>query len=208
MRQLAMRQVTDNSMEPATDYIKDLARWLLRALNWQAIMIEVIQQLLLLDSSQTMCRELGQYLGLTEPVSPNVLRRAQIDDRFAMHLVMSRGSPKLLQLHLDDPRNEKYAVDPETYQFTNLKLAGSMANAVFQWGRKGFRRLDETVVKARLEICQACPHLIEAPDKLIYKVKLGKKSDPRVCNKCGCVASSKVKIATERCPIGLWEAAT
>ena len=171
-------------------------------------MLELIQQFLLLDSSQAMCRELGSYLGLTEPVSPAVLRRAQTDDRFALHLVMSRGNQRLLQLHLNDPRNEKYAVDAGTHEFTNRQLTGSMAKAVVRWGRKGFRKLDEAVVTARLEICRACPHLIEAPDRLIYKVKLGKKSDPRVCNKCGCVASSKVKIATERCPIGLWEATT
>ena len=171
-------------------------------------MIEVIQQLLLLDSSQAMCQELGRYLGLAKPVSHAVLRRAQLDDRFAMHLVMSRGSQELRQLHLDDPRNKQYEVDAETHEFTNLMLAGNLAHAVFQWGLKGFRRLDESTMKARLEICQACPHLVEAPDKLVYKVKLTKKSDPRVCNKCGCVASAKVKIATDRCPIGLWEAAS
>lgn len=177
-------------------------------------MIEMMQDLLRLDSPQEMCRELGLYLGMERPVSLAVLRRAQQDDRFALHLVMSRGSRNLLQLHLDDPRNAQYAggddeqhagVGEEARQFSNLELMGSMAGALLRWGRSGFRGLDEATASARLEICRSCPHLVEPPpNKLLYKVKLAKKSDQRICRRCGCVASAKVRVATERCPVGLW----
>jgi hypothetical protein len=177
-------------------------------------MIEMMQDLLRLDSPLEMRRELGNYLGLEQPVSSAVLRRAQQDDRFALHLVMSRGSRDLVQLHLDDPRNERYAGDDddephaeiveESHDLSNLELVGGMAGAMFRWGRSGFRGLDEATAAARLETCQSCPHLVEAPDRLLYRVKMVKKSDQRVCRKCGCVAAAKVKVATERCPIGLW----
>lgn len=177
-------------------------------------MIEMMQDLLRLDSPREMRRELGLYLGTEQPVSLAVLRRAQRDDRFALHLVMSRGSRDLVQLHLDDPRNAQYAGgdddepraegEAETRQFSNLELVGGAAGALFRWGRAGFRGLNETAAAARLEICHGCPHLVEAPDKFLYKVKLVKKSDQRICHKCGCVAAAKVRVATERCPIGLW----
>lgn len=167
-------------------------------------MIPVMQELLALDSPEERYNELGRYLGLREPVSPAVFRRAQQDNRFALHLVMSRGNDRLLRLHLDDPRNQQYRMDGDENAISNLKLAGRLGAALFRWGQKGFRTLDEAVMKARLDICQSCPNLIEPPNKLIYKVKLVKASDPRICQKCGCVASAKVKVPTERCPIGLW----
>jgi hypothetical protein len=178
-------------------------------------MIEMMQDLLRLDSPREMCRELGLYLGMEQPVPLAALRRAQQDDRFALHLVMSRGSRDFVQLHLDDPRNAQYAgeeVDDEPRaegeaerrEFSNLELMGGMAGALVRWGRAGFRGLNETKAAARLEICHSCPHLVEAPDKFVYRVKLVKRSDQRVCNECGCVASAKVRVATERCPIGLW----
>jgi hypothetical protein len=178
-------------------------------------MIEMMQDLLRLDSPREMCRELGLYLGMEQPVSLAVLRRAQRDDRFALHLVMSRGSRDLMQLHLDDPRNAQYAREQdykgqhagdgvEAREFSNVELMGGMAGALLRWGRSGFRGLDEATASARLEICRSCPHLVEAPDRFFYKVKLAKKSDQRVCGKCGCVATRKVKVATERCPVGLW----
>jgi hypothetical protein len=167
-------------------------------------MIPVMQELLALDSPEEMYREFGYYLGLGGPVSQTVFRRAQQDNRFALHLVMSRGNDRLLRLHLDDPRNHQYRTDGNEKAISNLKLAGRLGAALYRWGREGFRTLDEAVIKTRLDMCQSCPNLIEPPNKLIYKVKLVKASDPRICQKCGCVASAKVKVPTERCPIGLW----
>jgi hypothetical protein len=177
-------------------------------------MTPIMQDLLVLDSQDSMCRELGEALGLAGPVPAKVLVRAQYDDRFAMHLVMSRGRPELLRLHLEDPQNDEFEsmatakTEAAAPQFGNAELLGKVASSLTKWGRAGFKRLDEAVVESRLRTCHACPNLVDPPDRLLYKVALVVKSDPRVCNACGCVASNKAKVPTESCPIGAWGPAT
>jgi hypothetical protein len=173
-------------------------------------MTQMMQDLLVLDSQESMCRELGSLLGLDDPVPSKVLVRAQVDDRFAMHLAMSRGRPELLRLHLNDPKNDEFGLPPTAYReapiprFTDRELLGKVASSLARWGSAGFKRLDPAVVESRLRACRACPNLSAPPDRLLYKVALVTTSDPRVCNACGCVASNKAKVATESCPLGIW----
>lgn len=53
----------------------------------------------------------------------------------------------------------------------------------------GIDRADEETIKERWNICQSCE---------FYKNWR--------CTQCGCIASAKVTINSERCPIGKWEA--
>lgn len=52
---------------------------------------------------------------------------------------------------------------------------------------------------ARREICLACDR------SRVVSVGVGKV---RQCDECGCVIAAKVKIASERCPLGKWDASS
>lgn len=46
--------------------------------------------------------------------------------------------------------------------------------------------------KARMAICQACPHAAVGRTKKF------------ICGKCGCPLVSKTKLSGARCPVGKW----
>ena len=48
---------------------------------------------------------------------------------------------------------------------------------------------DKDVSEKRLEICKACPELIQLTTQ---------------CKKCGCFMSAKTKLESAKCPIGKW----
>lgn len=50
---------------------------------------------------------------------------------------------------------------------------------------------DKDIIAKRLEICKACPELIQATSQ---------------CKKCGCVMTLKTKLSSAECPIGKWAA--
>jgi hypothetical protein len=51
------------------------------------------------------------------------------------------------------------------------------------------KRVSDEIAKSRLEICNACPHLIQLTKQ---------------CKKCGCFMAVKTKIEASTCPIGKW----
>jgi hypothetical protein len=150
-----------------------------------------------------MCSVLGEYLGLKQPISKAVLRRAREDDRFARHLFTCKYHPDLLKVLLSDPKNKSYEhpedIKPE--QRSNLQLIAKASKALLEWGKVGFTQVDQATFERRFDSCQACEYLIEPPDQLVYKITLSKKSDQRVCSACGCAAARKARIPTETCPV-------
>jgi hypothetical protein len=48
---------------------------------------------------------------------------------------------------------------------------------------------DEKAVSKRLEICKACPELIQLTTQ---------------CKKCGCIMAAKTKLEAAKCPLGKW----
>lgn len=48
---------------------------------------------------------------------------------------------------------------------------------------------DEKVADQRLEICRACPELIQLTTQ---------------CRKCGCFMAAKTKLEAAKCPLGKW----
>ncbi len=75
-------------------------------------------------------------------------------------------------------------------------LARSYVKALWHWAKAGFPvRANEEAERIFTEHCLPCNHIIGGVQ----------------CGKCGCCVSpglpavrSKVKMATEHCPIGLW----
>lgn len=50
-------------------------------------------------------------------------------------------------------------------------------------------RVDDETAKARMDICRACPELINATKQ---------------CKKCGCLMHFKTKLEKATCPLGKW----
>lgn len=49
--------------------------------------------------------------------------------------------------------------------------------------------VDEATRRRRMMKCESCPHLLRFS---------------RQCGKCGCLVFLKVKLVTEKCPVGKW----
>ncbi|HUZ23528.1 MAG TPA: hypothetical protein VMV07_07170 [Streptosporangiaceae bacterium] len=135
-----------------------------------------------------------------------------MDKAFAFHLMNCRGNPELLDVLFSDPRNRQYEDDRDEPPVpdepavagntpSSLALAWKAGQAAARWGAAGFSRVAPEVFEARFGACQRCEYLVEPPSRVVYKVKLRRESDPRVCAACGCVASRKAALPTESCPV-------
>jgi hypothetical protein len=167
-------------------------------------MLEQIEELRDAATEDELAARLGGYLGLEGPLPRAALRRAVVDERFARYLVSSRGRPDHLALLLTDRRNERYAgrdAAPVRVEPSTRELVAKAGRAAARWARRGFETVDAETFEARFAACQACEHLIDPPDKVVYKVRLSPHSDPRICGACGCVAIRKARLPDERCPV-------
>ena len=164
-------------------------------------MIEILKDLQQIGDWNEMRKNLGNLLGLNKPVSSAVLSRARMDDNFAIHLFKSADDLDLLQLFLDDTENDKYELIDIPKNQTNSELVMKASNALWNWKNSGFEKVSSEVYSARISNCNSCDYVKDAPDKLVYKVKLKKESDSRICGACGCGISRKAWLPTETCPI-------
>ena len=165
------------------------------------------------ESEGELRLHLGEMLGIGKPAPAAVLRRALVDESFALYLVRASGERNLLDLLLSDPRNDAFANEPGILPARSdidapaAKTPGDLAliwkagKAVMKWGAAGFARVPPERFEARFHACEACEYLAAPPDRLIYNVRLSRSSDPRVCTACGCTASRKAALPTESCPV-------
>jgi hypothetical protein len=72
-------------------------------------------------------------------------------------------------------------------------MAESIVDSVKEWAQKGFKITNPQTLQKRLETCYACEH---------WNPK-GFNRTGR-CMKCGCSTWAKLRMATEKCPIGKW----
>lgn len=170
----------------------------------------MLEELLAVEKSASLdelCQQMGQFLGLAEPVPAAVVRRVVDDPLYAHELVISRNAAGFLRVLLNDPANARYveqsdtAVAPTAIKRSNLELATKAAGALAKWTRGGFAQVDLATYERRFSICKACPNLIDPPDQLAYRLVRGEGLDRKICNACGCVASKKARLATEACPV-------
>jgi len=69
-----------------------------------------------------------------------------------------------------------------------LTMAGNFASTMAKHAADGFRHVDESVLRGRLETCSTCPHRL----------------DDR-CSVCGCFLDAKAAMRVSECPLGLWK---
>lgn len=182
------------------------------------MMLHTVDELKGTTSEAELAERLGAFLGLDTAAPGPVVRRAIVDDRFCRYLLTSRGRPGTLKVLFSDPVNRTYedqaaaevvaapppaleAETPTAAERSSLSLIMKAGAAVAKWGASGFARVDDATFDARFGACQRCDQLVAPPDKLLYKVRLGARSDQRVCNACGCPAANKAKLPTEHCPL-------
>ena len=75
---------------------------------------------------------------------------------------------------------------------SNLQMLQNFTKASFKWAKSGFKIADAETLANRKAVCDTCPYWYAKA-----RMGLGK------CIKCGC-SSAKLKLASEKCPIGKW----
>jgi hypothetical protein len=74
-----------------------------------------------------------------------------------------------------------------------LKQFGTFVGSMKKWAKSGFSKANKKEFNRRLEICKSC----EWWDSEAL-AKTGR------CMKCGCSTQAKLRLKTEKCPIGKW----
>jgi hypothetical protein len=74
--------------------------------------------------------------------------------------------------------------------------AASFGKSLVNWTASGFSPTPPDILAAREATCRACTEWDAAA-----------LNNTGRCRKCGCSTWAKLRMATERCPIGKWEAA-
>jgi len=69
------------------------------------------------------------------------------------------------------------------------------AQATHRFARAGFAVTPPETLALRQDLCKVCPEWDAAALNTTGR-----------CRKCGCSTWAKLRMATERCPIGKWEA--
>jgi hypothetical protein len=168
-------------------------------------MLEEIQTLDALNKDDARAR-LGTLLNLDGPAPATVLQRAIEDKGYARYLLMLRDAPNL-QKPLIDGVHQDWKPAPvasrsaESAAPSSMRLAAKAAKALGKWGASGFRGLSTAEFEARWAACQACPNLLDPPDRVIYQgLKILASDDQGICGKCGCTAMTKARLSTEVCP--------
>jgi hypothetical protein len=159
----------------------------------------------------------GDFLGLSAPVPTGALNRAFADQYYRHTLLLNRNRPETLRLLLNQPANTAFeeggplsdpaptpsasAVVATPVAFSNGQLVAKAGKSLFDWAMTGFAVLDQEAFEARFSACERCDRLSEPPETLAYALTRTKRSDPRVCDACGCTAARKARLASEQCPL-------
>jgi predicted Zn-ribbon and HTH transcriptional regulator len=84
---------------------------------------------------------------------------------------------------------------PFNIDINNINKLKNLSKSIIKWSNNKFHIVSNKILNDRLEICKSC----EFWDNSGY-IGTGK------CKKCGCSTWAKLRMATERCPMGKWEA--
>jgi hypothetical protein len=77
------------------------------------------------------------------------------------------------------------------------KQAASLGRSLLNWTTSKFAATPPDILAAREATCRACPEWDATA-----------LNNTGRCRKCGCSTWAKIRMATERCPLGKWESLT
>jgi hypothetical protein len=84
---------------------------------------------------------------------------------------------------------EQFCISPPSLK----KQISSLAKSSQRWIRSGLRLSDQKTIQQRVDICSKCEFWEQ--NALIQTGR---------CMKCGCSTWAKIRVATEKCPVGKW----
>ena len=91
---------------------------------------------------------------------------------------------------------EKFQNQPQKEKLPSMgQMMKSAGNSLGRWVKGGMVKASQDVIELRLNTCRGC-------DLWDSQALNGTGR----CKKCGCSTWAKIRMATERCPIGKWEA--
>ena len=79
----------------------------------------------------------------------------------------------------------------------HLEMMTKLGLSAHNFARSGFATTPPEALAAREATCRACPEWDPAALNATGR-----------CRKCGCSTWAKLRMATERCPLGKWESLT
>lgn len=149
---------------------------------------------------------LEDFMELKKNLPPEVIARANKDDKFLYYLISCKDNPTLLLHVINSPENKKYITeDGLSKEYTKVELLSKFTGSMINWAKQGFKQVSHETYAKRIQNCFSCNYLKPAPDNLVYKVKLARESRLEICAKCGCVASRKARLVSESCPEAHWQ---
>jgi len=153
-------------------------------------------------SPENMRKALQEWLGSEISISDQVLAALVVSPRYAERLSSLRDYPDAINHLLTHPPEVSVSVleglDEE--QKGNVELVGKAAKSLGRWMVDGFRSVDEETRNRRWEACMACPHIEQAPTKMIYKISSAASKEKKFCRLCGCNVRIKGRLPHESCP--------
>jgi hypothetical protein len=123
----------------------------------------------------------------------SIAKRAMIDPQFIEKVI---SSSKDVGEYLEIEQGVLFEIQREKIKNnSNLEKLESFLKSSLNWAKSGFIMADNKLIEYRKEICRSCDQWNAAA-----------LNNTGRCNKCGCSTWAKLRMATERCPLGKWEA--
>jgi hypothetical protein len=143
--------------------------------------------------------EIAERFGLSsDQVTDQLLVKLAEDPSFVYHLEVCKADPQMLRIVLGEAEH-RASESNAGLRPTSVEIMGKAGIALARWAASGFGRVDPEEYRRRLSICNACEHLSEPPDDLIYRLAPISKTRS-ICGLCGCDVRRKAWLITERCP--------
>ena len=158
---------------------------------------------------------LADLIGSPAPAPVWLTLRALNDQQFLYYLISTNDIPSLRSKLLGEDassgssatwpsrlRPVSAAESPQIRHKHNYSVAKKAFTSLVEWGRTGFRVVDEALRLKRLAACNQCVYLRDPPPSAVYGgLKLIFGSKEKMCSACGCLVSKKVVMAHEKCPV-------
>ena len=123
----------------------------------------------------------------------SIAKRAMIDPQFIEKII---SSSKDVGEYFEIEQGVLFKIQRDKIKNnSNLEKLDSFLKSSFNWAKSGFKIADNELIEYRKEICKSCDQWDASA-----------LNNTGRCKKCGCSTCAKLRMSTERCPIGKWEA--
>jgi hypothetical protein len=117
-------------------------------------------------------------------------KRAMIDPEYITNLIsLGEISEDVFKVNL----SKLIELNKKKEELTFSKMGMSLLQSSISWAKSRFKITNNKILNTRKEICKSC--------KFWDSIALNGSGR---CKKCGCSTWAKMRMATEKCPIGKW----